>query len=85
MRQDGDPQSGVVLRHCSVSACVYAQMFKCACAWLQPHYADIVSLFLSLVPLMNNDLIVDGGVKCQLSVCLDVTCHFDRSVFPPLF
>lgn len=40
---------------------------------------------LSLVQLMNNDLIVDCGVKCQLSVCLYVTCHFDRSGFPPLF
>lgn len=38
-------------------------------------------LFLSLVLLMNNDLIADCGVKCQLSVCLYETCHFDRTVF----
>lgn len=40
---------------------------------------------LSLVPLMNNDWIVGCGVKCQLSVCQYVTCHFDRSGFPPSF
>lgn len=48
-------------------------MQRCVCAWHKTHHADSFfppSFFLSLVPLMNNDLIVDCGVKCQLSVCV---------------
>lgn len=75
----GSPIWGRPLRH-SECVCVSMQRYMCVC-WHQIHYADSFFLFLSLVPLMNNDLIVDCGVKCQLSVCLYVTCHFDRSVF----
>lgn len=71
----------------SVCVCVHAEMHKCVCAGIKSIMQTVFSplFFLSLVPLMNNELIVDCGVKCQLSVCLYVTCHFDGSRFPPSF
>lgn len=88
-RGTGDPQIGVVLRDHSlldVCVCVHSGMYKCVCAGIKsimPVFFPL-PLSLSLVLLMNNDLIVDCGVKCQLSVCLYVTCVIlTGAFFPP--
>ena len=81
----GDPQSGVGLRGCSILyVCVSMQGFTNVCVLVSNPFWKPFFPLLSLVQLMNNDLIGDCGVKCQLSVCLCVTCHFDRSCFPSI-
>lgn len=83
----GIPSLGLSSETAAFSMCVCVSMQRCTnvCVLgINPIMQTVFfPLSLSLVLLMNNDLIVDCGVKCQLSVCLYVTCHFDMSVFPP--